>query len=101
MKRRGKRTAKYDDLARAIHGAIETLEATGAVGPGGVDTDDAPFNGYCARACAAYLYLSGHDPLAAPLCENPRMRLKKIKEPGSKFARATTGSRTTTGASSI
>ena len=82
---RGKRAAAYDDLARAIHGAIVTLEATGAIGPADADPDYAPFNGYCARACAAYVYLSSHEPRAVPLCENPGMRLKKLKEPGSKF----------------
>ena len=82
---RGKRAAAYDDLARAIHGAIVTLEATGAIGPADADPDYAPFNGYSARACAAYVYLSSHEPRAVPLCENPGMRLKKLKEPGSKF----------------
>lgn len=83
--RTGKRAATYDGLARAIHGAIETLEAAGAIGADDADPDYAPFNGYCARACAAYVYLSSHDPRAARLCENAGMRLKKIKEPGSKF----------------
>jgi hypothetical protein len=78
-----KRPADYDDLARTIHAAIETLEAAGKIHDGGAEPGYAPFNGYCARACAAYAYLVEHDPTAAAMAKNHGMKLKRLKEEGA------------------
>src|SRR4051812_37787092 len=81
----GRRPAEYDDLARVVHAAIELLEEAGKLRDGGADPDYAPFNGYCARACAAYAYLAEHDTIARRLGKNPGMKLKRLKEPGAAY----------------
>lgn len=79
-----KRLAPYDDLARLIHSAIETLEIAGTI-KNDPDTGSFDFDGYCARACSAYQYLAAHDPRAAKLSVNPGMRLKRLKERGAAY----------------
>jgi hypothetical protein len=83
--RASKKPAEYDDLAKAIHRAIDVLEATGAISNNGADPDAAFYNGYCARACAAYAYLAEHEPKAKKLVKNPAMKLKFLKEPGAAY----------------
>jgi hypothetical protein len=81
----GKTVAEYDDLARVIHAAIETLEAAGQISDRGAEKRYAPFNGYCARACAAYAYLAEHEPSAQAKSTNLGMKLKKLKEQGAPY----------------
>lgn len=80
-----KSPAEYDDLARTVHAAIETLEAAGKIDDAGADEDYGAFNGYCARACAAYAYLVEHEPKAREISRNTDMKLKRVKEPGARY----------------
>ncbi len=53
-----KSAAPYDDLARAIHSAIDLLESTKVITAEDADADYGHYNGYCARACSAYSCLA-------------------------------------------
>ncbi|MDQ3645291.1 MAG: hypothetical protein M3356_07290 [Actinomycetota bacterium] len=74
-----KRRAAFDELAELVQRAIDLLETAGTI----EKPDLREYDGYCARACAAYKYLVEQDTNARELSQYPNVRLKRLKEPGS------------------
>lgn len=68
-----------------IHAAIDLLGSGGLIDARGADPDFSPYNGYCARACAAYGYLVAHDAPARRLSQNQTLKLKRLSNPGAEY----------------
>lgn len=75
--------ADIDDLGRMIQKAIERLEARREI-EAWYDGPPPRFNGYCARACAAYVYLA-KDTRTRPYARHPAAKVKFHKEPGAEY----------------
>ena len=81
--RRFKHTfAERDPLTKLIQSAILTLEALDKIKQPRDPDPAVEFGGYCARSCAAYLYLVTHDERAALLAADPEVSLKRAKPKG-------------------
>ena len=75
------RFVAVDELGRRIQRAVEELEAAGELTRGDYDGPPPRFNGYCARMCQAYKFLSS-DPRTAALATDgarPRYSWKRTR----------------------
>src|SRR5580700_2155416 len=71
--------AETDGLGRLIQGAIDELEAARALRPDCPVSDDSPrYEGYCARACEAYVFLM-RDERTSGFARNKDAEAKYVK----------------------